>query len=261
MTAALPVVAEVVRSGFVEARHTGSVLAVTADGATVLAVGDVAAPVFPRSCLKPLQAVGMLRAGLDIDDTGLALVAASHSGEDHHVAIARGILAAAGLDESALANTPSMPLDDEAARAVVIAGGGPDRLRQNCSGKHAGMLATCVTAGWPIAGYTDPEHPLQVAISAAVTDLSGEQPAAVGIDGCGAPVFAISLTAVGHAFSRLVTAQRGTPERRVADAMRAHPDVVGGRGRDVTKLMAAIPGLLAKDGCTRRWSRRGREDR
>jgi L-asparaginase II len=118
----------------------------------------------------------------------------------------------------------------------------------NCSGKHAGMLATCVVNGWPVGEYLDPKHPLQVAMAAAVTELSGEPIAATGVDGCGAPVFAFSLTGLARAFQRLVDAEPGTPERRVADEMRAHPELVAGTAADDTQLMRAVPGLLAKGG-------------
>jgi L-asparaginase II len=242
------VLAEVVRSGFVESVHAGSAIAVRGDGSTVVALGVPAQPVFPRSCLKPLQAVGMLRAGLDVDDEELAVICASHNGEDVHISVVRRILAGAGLDESALANAEAMPLGVEAARAHFLAGGGPDRIHQNCSGKHAGMLATCVGAGWPTEGYLDVTHPVQRAIRETVEELTGESAAAVGVDGCGAPVYAVSLHGIARAFARLVLSSEGTTERRAADAMRARPDLVGGSGRDVTTLMAAIPGLVVKDG-------------
>jgi L-asparaginase II len=248
VTAAPPVVAEVVRSGFVEGVHCGTVFARSAAGDVVVHVGDAAAPVFPRSCNKPLQAVGMLRAGLTVDDRELALVCASHSGTPMHVALAQSILRAAGLDESALRNTPGLPLDEAAMRAVIAAGGQADSLHQNCSGKHAGMLATCVRGDWPTDDYLDPEHPVQRAIRDTVEQLTGEQIGAVGVDGCGAPLFALSPTGLANAFAVLVTAPAGTPEHRVASAMRAHPDVVGGPDRVVTRLMSEIPGLLAKDG-------------
>ena len=118
----------------------------------------------------------------------------------------------------------------------------------NCSGKHAAMLATCVAAGWPVVGYLEPQHPLQVALTAAVERLAGEPVTRVVTDGCGAPQHALPLTALARAFSRLITAADGTPEHRVATAMREHPQLVGGAGRDVTRLMEGIPGLLAKDG-------------
>jgi L-asparaginase II len=251
------VIAEVVRSGFVEGAHTGTVVAVGADGAVVVSAGDPALPVFPRSCNKPLQAVAMLRAGIDVDDRQVALIAASHSGLDEHVAIARSILASIGLDEHALANTPGLPVDEQASRALLAGGGGPDRLHQNCSGKHAGMLAACIAAGWPLSGYLDVDHPLQCVIRGTVEELTGEEIEAIGVDGCGAPLFAVSLNGLTRAFVELVRAADGTstqraalvePSKRVANAMRSHPAVVGGPERAVTRLMSGVPGLLAKDG-------------
>ena len=158
------------------------------------------------------------------------------------------MLSAAGLDEDALDNTPSWPLAEEAARELVRAGARPDRLHQNCSGKHAAMLATCVANAWPTQSYLDPSSPLQRAIQASIEDIADEKVDAVAVDGCGAPLFALSPVAVARAFGRLVTADVGTPKRRVADAMRAHPFLVGGTGRDITRLMQSVDGLLAKDG-------------
>ena len=203
---------------------------------------------YPRSAVKPLQTVGMLRAGwAPADDEQVALACASHSGEPPHVAVVRRMLADAGLDEDALDNTPDLPLDVPAAHAWLRSGGEPDRLHQNCSGKHAAMLATCVAAGWPVTGYREPDHPVQQAIRAAVEDLAGERVEGVTVDGCGAPLFALSLTGLARAFTAVATAAGG-PEQRVAAAMRHHPELVGGTGRDVTLLMAGVPGLIAKDG-------------
>jgi L-asparaginase II len=244
-----PLLAEVVRNGFVESRHRGSVVALAADGSRVYVAGEVDVPVFPRSSLKPLQALGMLRSGWHPDDDRqIALAAASHSGEPAHVDVVRRILADAGIDVADLDNTPDLPLDRDAAHALIGAGGGADSLHQNCSGKHAAMLATCVAAGWPTAGYRSPDHPLQVAIRATIEDLTDEQVAAVAVDGCGAPLFAVSLAGLARGFARLVTAPPSDPAGRVAAAMRAHPFLVGGSGRDVTALMTGVPGLLAKDG-------------
>lgn len=244
----LPVLAEVVRSGFVESRHVGSAVALKPDGSAAVELGTPAAPVLPRSASKPLQAVGMLRAGLDLDGELLAIVTASHSGTERHVALVRQVLAGAGLDEGALGNPPDLPLDEEARLELLHTGGGADRLHHNCSGKHAGMLASCVAAGWPIADYLDHRHPCQRALRAAVQDLAGEPVTTTTVDGCGAPQFALSLAGLARAFGRLVTEAGGTAERRVADAMRSHPEVVGGPGRDVTRLLAGVPGLVAKDG-------------
>jgi L-asparaginase II len=142
----------------------------------------------------------------------------------------------------------ALPLAESARNAWLRAGGAPEPIMMNCSGKHAGMLATCVANGWPLESYLDPKHPLQLAIADAVADLAGEPIAAVGVDGCGAPVLAFSLTALAGAFLRLVTAEPGTAERRVADEMRAHPELVAGTGAEDTVLMGAVPGLLAKGG-------------
>lgn len=217
-------------------------------GRQLLALGEVDAPIFPRSASKPLQVVGMLRCGLSLPPADLAVAAASHSGEDAHVNRVRGLLRSASLPESALECLPALPLSTDAAAAVLRAGGGPTQLRMNCSGKHAAMLLTCLAAGWPTEGYLGADHPLQRALCSAIEDLTGDPVTAEGIDGCGAPVYAASLRGVARAFSRLVTAASGTPERQVADAMRRHPDLVGGTGRDVTALMTHLPGLLAKDG-------------
>jgi L-asparaginase II len=242
------VLAEVVRSGFVESRHRGSVVVLRADGSIALEAGSPGGPVFPRSSNKPLQTAAMVAAGLDLPAELLALVAASHSGEPMHVDGVRRILDSAGIGVDALRNTPDLPLDPDAAHALLRAGGSAAPLYQNCSGKHAGMLATCVAAGWPLESYLDCRHPLQAAICSTVERSTGEPVAAVGVDGCGAPVFATSLVGLARAFRAMVTAAPGTPERRVADAMRAHPYLVGGSGRDVTRLMAGLPGCLAKDG-------------
>lgn len=240
--------AEVVRSGFSESRHRGSVLILGADGAPLLRTGQVSGPMFPRSVNKPMQAAALLRAGLDLDGKLLALAAASHSGEDFHVAGVREILARAGLAESALGCPPALPLDEQAQREVLRRGGGPDRVHMNCSGKHAAMLACCVSAGWPTGSYLDPAHPLQAAIRGTLEELAGEHIEHAGVDGCGAPLFALSLTGLARALRVLVTAPPGTPERRVADAMRAYPDWTSGTHRPEQALMAAVPGLLVKSG-------------
>jgi L-asparaginase II len=242
------VLAEIIRSGFIESRHRGSLLILGADGAPLLRAGQVTQPMFPRSVNKPLQAAALLRAGLDLDGKLLALAAASHSGEDFHLAGVREILARAGLTESALGCPPALPMDERAQREVLRRGGGPDRVQMNCSGKHAAMLACCVSAGWPVASYLDPAHPVQVAIRRTVQELAGEHVQTVAVDGCGAPLFALSLSGLTRALRVLVTAPAGTPERRVADAMRAHPDWTSGSRRPERALMAAVPGLLVKSG-------------
>lgn len=243
------VLAEVIRSGFVEGFHRGSVAVLDPSGALVASAGDVTSPIFPRSSNKPMQAVGMLRAGLDLaDNADLALCAASHSGEPVHISRVRAMLRAGGLSEADLLTPPDLPLSEEARADVLRAGGSAAPVFMNCSGKHTGMLRTCVAAGWSTADYTSPDHPLQKQLRSAVEDLAGEPVAATGVDGCGAPVMAISLRGLASAFQRCVTAVPGSDERRVADSMRAHPTLVSGTGADDERLMQGAPGLLSKGG-------------
>jgi L-asparaginase II len=240
--------AHVVRSGFVESVHHGSVVVLGRDGEVVVSAGEPQAPIFARSSNKLVQAVAMLRSGLDLDGELLALASASHSGEDFHLDGARRILAGAGLTEADLQNTPDLPYDEDERRAWIRAGRQAVPLAQNCSGKHAAMLATCVAAGWPTATYRDPEHPLQGAIADTLTELAGEPVVATGTDGCGAPVMAQSLTGLARSFRALATAPAASEAGRVAAAVRAHPEYLGGTRRDVTALIRAVPTLIAKDG-------------
>jgi L-asparaginase II len=243
-----PVLVEVVRSGVIESRHRGSLVVLAADGSMLISAGTPAEPMFPRSSNKPMQAATMLRCGLSLGGNLLALASASHSGEEFHVEGVRTILARAGLTEADLQCPPDLPLDDAAKVAWLRAGGVADRIHMNCSGKHAAMLATCVAAGWPTASYRDPGHPLQVRIKLAVERLAGEPVAATGVDGCGAPLFSISAAGLARAFRALVLAEPASPERLVADAMRANPVWTSGTTRAEAALVAAVPGLLIKGG-------------
>ncbi|GAA1145697.1 asparaginase [Nocardioides aquiterrae] len=243
----IPAVAELVRSGFVEGHHYGSVVAFGADGEVDWSVGPVDRQMLPRSCNKPIQALGMVRLGLDLPPTLLALACASHSGEPFHLEGVREILSSAGLDESALQTPPDYPLDDEERDAVLRAGGGPTALQMNCSGKHAAMLATCVVNGWDTGGYLAPDHPLQLGIRATFEELTGERAEVVAVDGCGAPLLSTSLLGLARAFRALALAEDG-PEHRVADAIRRHPEWVSGTRRDERALLEAIPDAIGKAG-------------
>src|SRR6516165_973242 len=243
-----PVVAEVVRSGFAESRHRGAVAGLAADGRPVISVGQTDVPLLPRSANKPLQATAMLRCGLNLDAELLALAAASHSGEDYHVDGVRKILSGAGLSEDDLRCPASWPMDTPTAYRLIARGEPMSRIRMNCSGKHAAMLATCAANGWPTASYLDPGHPLQQAIRHTIEDLAGQRSTATTVDGCGAPLFALTLAGLARAFRALVLAAPGTPERRVADAMRAYPEWTSGTDRDERRLTNAVPGLLVKAG-------------
>jgi L-asparaginase II len=246
-----PVLAHLVRGGFVESVHRASVVITAPDGSVERVWGDAQSPMFPRSSNKPMQALAMVRHGLDLPDELLALVCASHSGEDFHLRGVRQILAGAGLCEADLQNTPSLPLREADRDRWIREGAGPAAIAQNCSGKHAGMLATCVAAGWDTATYRDPDHPLQRAIASAVEELSGDPVSAVAVDGCGAPVMAISLAGLARSFGRLAaapTADPGSASARIATAIRRAPAHLGGTDREVTALIAQTPGLVAKDG-------------
>ena len=241
------VVAEIVRSGFVEGHHYGSIVVLGRDGEADWSVGDVTSAMFPRSCNKPVQALAMLRAGLDLPPDLLALACASHSGEPFHLDGVRRILARAGLDESALQTPLDYPLDDVAREEWIRSGRERERVAMNCSGKHAAMLATCVVNGWDVATYLDPDHPLQVWIAKTFAELTGQPVEAVAVDGCGAPLLSTSLTGLARAFRTLATAADGL-ERRVADAIRAHPQFTSGTRRDEAALLRAIPGAIGKAG-------------
>ncbi|MEU4807538.1 asparaginase [Actinosynnema sp. NPDC023587] len=240
-------VAEVWRGDFLESVHHGSVVALGPGGDAELLVGQPEQVTYPRSSNKPVQVLAMLRHGLALDGELLALACASHSGEDFHVAGATRILADAGLTPDALRCTPDLPVGEAALRAHLAAGRDKAPVYMNCSGKHAAMLATCVVNDWPTGSYLDPAHPLHSAIRETLEELAGERVGAEGVDGCGAPLFGISLVGLARAFARLTTSG-DEPERRIAHAMSTHPEWVGGTGRDVTALMRAIPGAVAKDG-------------
>jgi L-asparaginase II len=244
------VLARVLRNGVVESVHLGDLVIIDPHGKVKHSIGNPEAVIFPRSSLKPLQLVAAMRNGFDPDDSAsLALAASSHNGEQMHIDGVRKILASAGLDESALDNTPDYPLDPEAAFAWRAAGGQKASVAQNCSGKHSAMVAACVASGYDVADYRNPEHPLQKNIAEVVHELTEDlQPPRVVVDGCGAPAFSTTLTGLARAFSKLATAEPGTNESRIAAAMASHPEMVGGTGRDVTASIRAVPGLICKDG-------------
>ena len=241
------VVAEIVRSGFVEGHHHGSVVALSPDGRVEWSVGDVASPVLPRSCNKPLQAVAMLAAGLDLPPDLLALASASHSGEQQHLDGVRRLLEQAGLTEDDLRCPVDWPMIDAVRDKALRAGAEPSRVFMNCSGKHAAMLATCVANGWDSSTYLDPTHPLQLQVVETFSRLTGETVATVAVDGCGAPLLSASLTGLARAFRTLAVATEG-PERAVAQAIRSHPELVSGSTRDELTLLRAIPGAIGKAG-------------
>ena len=234
--------AEVIRNDFVESVHYGS-LAVSRESWHTW--GNVDEDIFPRSATKPLQAATMVSLGLELPDRLLALVAASHSGSASHQAGALEILATVGLGVEALQCPFDRPYGDSERRAF---GANPKaREVHNCSGKHAGMIATSKINGWDIETYRDPEHPLQQAIKSNYQELTGVTSRFTAVDGCGAPIFSTSVRGLAKASASLGL---GTTESlaEVSRAMRSHPEMVAGEGRFTTEAMRVIPGLILKEG-------------
>ena len=239
------VLAEYVRDGFVESVHRGYLLALNADGSIALELGDSSALIFPRSCVKSIQGAAMVRAGLKLEPRLLALGCSSHSGSEAHLAAVREILAMAKLDETVLQCMLDKPLGDSERREW---GDKPaTRISMNCSGKHAAMLLTCVVNGWPTASYLNPVHPLQVAIKAELETLAGEKITLTSTDGCGAPLFLLSVTGLAKAI-RNITISTDPIHQEVMAASRAFPEMVAGKGRLTTQMIEAVPGLYMKDG-------------
>lgn len=239
------VLAEYVRSGIVESQHRGFLVALNADGSVNLELGDSAHLIFPRSTVKSFQAAAMVRNGLELEPRLLALGASSHSGSPEHIAAVREILATVNLDESALQCMLDKPLGDAERRAYGDQA--PTRIAMNCSGKHAAMLATCVKNGWSIDNYLDADHPLQIACREELENLSGEKITLTSTDGCGAPLFLISVAGLARAV-RAITISQDPAHRSVIEASRAFPEMVAGIGRLTTVAMEEVPGLYMKDG-------------
>jgi len=245
-----PVLVEVLRAGRVESRHRGAVAIIDAGGAALLAVGDVATPVFPRSAIKALQALPLVESGaadrFGLADAELALACASHSGEEGHVAGVAGMLGKAGLDASALACGAHWPINQAAAFALAKTDL-PSALHNNCSGKHAGFLCLACAMGVDHDGYWRPDHPVQNAVRCVLEDLTGVAlgPEQVAVDGCSVPTWAIPLRALAHAFAKFGTGN-GLPRARADAAARlraacaAKPWHVAGTGRFCTEIMKLL---------------------
>jgi len=239
------VLAEVTRDEVVESQHRGHLVLLNADGTLKMSRGNPATLIYPRSSIKSIQASAMLRAGLSLEPRLLALVAASHSGSQMHQSAVLEILAMGGLDEKALLNTHDRPLGEDERRDWGSKA--PTALAQNCSGKHAGMLLTCVINGWSIHNYLDPEHPLQVLCRQELENLASEQVSLVSVDGCGAPLFLISMLALAEAIHE-VTISKDPIHHSVLRACRDFPEMVAGNDRLTTRKMSELPGLFMKEG-------------
>lgn len=239
------VLAEVVRSGVVESQHRGFLIALNADGSVNLELGDSSHLIFPRSTVKSFQGAAMVRNGLQLEPRLLALGASSHSGSAEHIAAVREILATVGLDESALQCMLDKPLGETERRAYGDQA--PTRIAMNCSGKHAAMLVTCAKNGWSIDNYLDADHPLQVACREELENLAGEKITLTSTDGCGAPLFLISVAGLARAV-RAITISTDVAHTSVLAASRQFPEMVAGEGRLTTTMIREVPGLYMKDG-------------
>lgn len=236
------------RGEALESIHYGSAVLLDSHGEIITAHGDQQARFYPRSALKPLFAVAILRSGLELTGEQIALAAASHSGSARHQQVAESTLEAAGLSVVDLRNSTDLPYGGAERAAWLAEGGTATQLAQNCSGKHAALLAMCQHNGWPTKNYLDADHPLAATLRGIVEELTDEQILRVSTDGCGTEVYPLTLAALARGFAALSSAAPDTAEGRVAAAMRAYPELVAGEGRDVTALMRAVPGAVAKDG-------------
>jgi L-asparaginase II len=237
-----------VRGSLTESRHRGAVVVVDADGASVLTLGDVARPVFPRSAVKPLQALPLIESGAadkyGFGDEELALACASHGGEPAHVAVASRILARAGLDAGALECGAHWPSYQPATQALARSGGAPSALHNNCSGKHAGFVCVACATGTDHHGYVKAEHVVQREVKGAIESLIGASLGTdvCGIDGCSIPTWAVPLDRLAHAFARFGAGRGLGPERakaaaRLRAACAAQPYYVAGTGRFCSEIM------------------------
>ena len=243
-----PVLVEVTRGALVESVHRGSVAVVDADGAVLLALGEVETPVYTRSALKPIQALPLVESGaadsFGVSEEELALACASHSGEPMHTERVAAWLARIGCSEADLACGAQAPRHEPTSEAMLKRGEKPTRIHNNCSGKHTGFLTLARHLKPPVAGYERLDHPVQQAVLTSLAALSGVADPAHGIDGCAVPNFALPLAAFARALARI--AGRRTPGAdRILKAMTNHPELVAGTGRSCTAIMRAAKGKAA----------------
>jgi len=229
--------AVVERGGFVESRHVGSAVVLGPEGDVVRELGDTTAPVLPRSSMKPFQALAVMTSGVTLRGEDAAIATASHSGTPQHVTLVRGLLARAGLGGSALRCPAEYPTDRASRDELVRGGTRPEPVTMNCSGKHAAMLLACHANGWSIEDYLEPDHPLQKRILDVFERLTGERPAASVIDGCGAPVHAVGLTALARGIQKIASSSTSSPfalfreGAALAEGVRENAWAIAGPGR------------------------------
>ena len=237
--------AHIVRNEMVESAHYGHLLVSDQTGRKILERGDIHAPIFPRSSIKPIQARAMVKLGLDVEPKLLALVIASHSGSIEHLSGVRELLGKFGLTESALQCALDLPLGE--IERKLWGEKPPSRITMNCSGKHAGMLATCVINNWDTSNYLDMNHPLQIAIKGEIEDATGQASMNDTFDGCGAPLFAISIQGLSRAIHSIVEGN-DVASNAIVTAMTDFPEMVAGSRRLSAAWMRSVPGLIMKEG-------------
>lgn len=254
-----PILFEVLRGELVESRHRGAIAVADADGHLLLALGDVGRRVFPRSAVKAMQALPLIESGAAdafvLNEAEIAVACGSHSGDEIHVAAVRSILAKIGLQEDALACGAHWPMSEDAARLLARRGVQPSSIHNNCSGKHASMLATALHLGLAPRGYEQASHPIQQAIAAAIAETCGAsfESNDIAIDGCSVPTFALPLSSLAAGFARLVFC-KGLPPSRAAAAKRLvgacldEPVLVAGEGRFDTIAMRGLRPLAFTKG-------------
>ncbi|MFJ5954326.1 asparaginase [Paenarthrobacter sp. NPDC092416] len=239
------------RSGFIESRHIGAAVVLSGDGSVVTQLGDIAAPIFARSTLKPFQALASMQSGVPLRGAQVAVACGSHTGSLDHMDVVEGMLKAAGIREEQLQCPTAWPQDETARNWLVRSERGMSKLASNCSGKHAAFLWACTENGWDTRSYLEPNHPLQQRVRGVIEEYSGESISHLGIDGCGAPVAAISLTGLARAYSRLAKSP-GDPSSNaraatIATSMLDYPWAVQGKGESNTIVMEELD-VLAKGG-------------
>lgn len=250
-----PLLIEVTRGGLVESRHAGAIAVADAQGRLLAGYGDPRQVTFLRSTAKPLQVLPLIESGAarayGLTPPEIAVACASHTGSARHLQTVRSLLAKAGLSEADLGCGAHLPDDAESRAQLVRERAEPNPLYNNCSGKHAGMLALAKFNGWPLPDYLDPQHPVQQLILRTVAEMFNLTPQAIvlGVDGCSAPNFAAPLVNAAAAFARLadpgaLPPARAEAVRAAVRAMQAHPKIVQGAGGSDTELMRARPGVI-----------------
>ena len=248
-----PVIAEVTRGGIIESRHRGAFCVVDRDGHVVAAEGAIAAAVYPRSAIKAWQCLALIESGaaerFGFSDEEIALACASHNGEPEHVRVALSMLTKAGNTEAHYECGAHWPSHEASRHALIREGLSCRQIHNNCSGKHAGMLALARHLSADPSGYVDAKHPVQQAVAKTIGEICGcdlsQQPC--GVDGCSVPTWAIPIRNLALGFAKLTMPQHKA-SRRIIDAVRSHPFMVAGTGDFDTCMMEAVPRVFVKTG-------------